>query len=204
MEKNCSPLIISPALSPIPAKVVDKVSRGVFVDFKEFLADNVLLLQRLQDLGQVGAILPSAQHFSNGSCLREVSDPLTWAACFWLLWLQELTTRRLESLPPMECWYFSWLRSMGEAAGSCTIDNCASTKQLALHSLGRTSTHHSWQLQSLDSQMSTLAVPALCVWQQITHMKCALASMEGCKSPIYPRASHSVQANRQPHRFTPY
>ena len=66
MEKNCSPLIISPALSPIPAKVVDKVSRGAFVDFKEFLADNVLLLQRLQDLGQVGAILPSAQHLAMG------------------------------------------------------------------------------------------------------------------------------------------
>lgn len=44
--------------------------------------DIVLLLQRLQDISQVGAILPSTQHLSNGSQLREVSHPLTWVACF--------------------------------------------------------------------------------------------------------------------------
>ena len=67
----------------MPAKVVEKVKDGPFVDFKEFLTDNMLLAQHLQELGQMGALLPSPTHASLGnSHLREISDPLTWASCF--------------------------------------------------------------------------------------------------------------------------
>ena len=77
-----SPLIISPALPPVPAKVVEKTRKGAFVDFKEFLVDNNLLLQRIQELSQAGAIPAAAQPLLSGSRLREVSDPLTWVSCF--------------------------------------------------------------------------------------------------------------------------
>ena len=67
----------------MPAKVVGKVKGGFFVDFKEFLEDNMLLVQRLQELNLVGAQLPSLSHALLGSSrLREIADPLTWASCF--------------------------------------------------------------------------------------------------------------------------
>ena len=77
-----SPLILSPALPPVPAKVVDKAHKGAFIDFKEFLVDNTLLLQRIQELSQAGAIPAAAQPLLSGSRMREVSDPLTWVSCF--------------------------------------------------------------------------------------------------------------------------
>ncbi len=49
------------------------------MDFKELLADNVALLQRLQELG------PShqANHpLLTSSRLREIQDPLSWVSCF--------------------------------------------------------------------------------------------------------------------------
>ena len=77
------PLIISPALPPIPAKIVERVQSGEFVDFKEFLANNVLLVHRLQELGHTGAHLSPLSHaLTSNSRLREINDPLTWAPCF--------------------------------------------------------------------------------------------------------------------------
>ena len=52
------------------------------MDFKEFLADNVILLQRLQELGQSGQVTPSVKPLVSGLRLREIADPLTWASCF--------------------------------------------------------------------------------------------------------------------------
>ena len=66
------PLIFSPALPPIPAKVVDRVQSSKFNEFKGFLADNVLLLQRLQKLGLAGSVAPALQPLVSGSSLREV------------------------------------------------------------------------------------------------------------------------------------
>ena len=80
---KAGPLVISPALPPIPAKIVERVQNGSFIDFKEFLADNVLLVQRLQELSYSGAHLsPLSQSLSANSRLREINDPLTWASCF--------------------------------------------------------------------------------------------------------------------------
>lgn len=47
------PLKIFPALPPIPGKVVKRICNGSFVEFKEFLTDNIMLLQRLRELSQV-------------------------------------------------------------------------------------------------------------------------------------------------------
>uniref|UniRef100_A0A1X7UZ92 Uncharacterized protein n=1 Tax=Amphimedon queenslandica TaxID=400682 RepID=A0A1X7UZ92_AMPQE len=43
---NKLPLAISSALPPIPARAVDKIERGVFIDFKELFHDNVALFNR--------------------------------------------------------------------------------------------------------------------------------------------------------------
>ena len=74
---KASPLILSSALPPIPAKVVDRISASSFVDLKELLPDNMALLQRLQETSA------GSQATAGGpSRMREVRDPLTWAACF--------------------------------------------------------------------------------------------------------------------------
>ena len=46
---KASPLILSSVLPPIPAKAVDRIRAGSFVDLKELLPDNMALLQRLQE-----------------------------------------------------------------------------------------------------------------------------------------------------------
>ena len=81
---KAEPLIISPSLPPIPAKVVERIKQGKFIDFKEFLSDNILLLQKLQELGPVGSVVPALQPVISGSRLREVTDPAAWASCFLL------------------------------------------------------------------------------------------------------------------------
>ena len=76
------PLILSPALPPIPSRVVERVVNSKFIEFKEFLADNILLRQRLQELGVSGSAASAVQPLVSGSRLREVSDPVSWASCF--------------------------------------------------------------------------------------------------------------------------
>ena len=58
---KAEPLIISPSLLSIPAKVVEQIKQGKFVNFKEFLSDNILLLQKLQELGLAGSVAPALQ-----------------------------------------------------------------------------------------------------------------------------------------------
>ena len=61
---------------------MEKIQKGSFVDFKELLQDNILLLQKLQDLGQSSLFGAAAHPLPAGSKLRDVPDPLTWASCF--------------------------------------------------------------------------------------------------------------------------
>ena len=75
-------MIISPALAPIPGKVVEKACKGLFVDFKELLADNTMLLRRLLELSQAGAIPVASQLLLCSTHMRAVLDPLTRALCF--------------------------------------------------------------------------------------------------------------------------
>ena len=81
---KAEPLIISLSLPPIPTKVVERIKQGKFVDFKEFLSNNILLLQKLQELGLAGSVAPALQPMISGSRLREVTDLPAWASCFLL------------------------------------------------------------------------------------------------------------------------
>ena len=71
------PLLLSSALPPIPARVVEKIRTGVFVEMRELLPDNVSLLQPLQETS-----LPDHPPPATPSRLRDIRDPLSWAACF--------------------------------------------------------------------------------------------------------------------------
>uniref|UniRef100_A0A1X7TU05 Uncharacterized protein n=1 Tax=Amphimedon queenslandica TaxID=400682 RepID=A0A1X7TU05_AMPQE len=67
-------LAMSFALLPIPAEAVDKVERGVLIDFKDLLHNNVTLFDTLQELGSSAPT--SVQQ------MRDITDSLSRAYCF--------------------------------------------------------------------------------------------------------------------------
>ena len=69
------PLVLSSALPPVPARAVDKIRSGLFIDFKELLLDNVALLQRLAETSSLLSGAPPTH-------MSEVTDILTWISCF--------------------------------------------------------------------------------------------------------------------------
>ena len=74
-------LVLSPSSPPIPQKLVEKVREGRFVDMKEFLTDNMVLVSQLEAVPgtsqlmglTVGAVRPR---------LREIASIATWCYCF--------------------------------------------------------------------------------------------------------------------------
>lgn len=72
---------LAPALGIIPQKLVEKVRSGAYVEMREFLRDNILLLEQLETLqGSMPqlASIPGAAR----PRLREVTTPLSWIYCF--------------------------------------------------------------------------------------------------------------------------
>ena len=67
----------SPGSEPVPQKLVDKVCSGAYVDMKELLGDNILLLSQLESLN-IAPTLPG----SKKPRLREVSSLASWVYCF--------------------------------------------------------------------------------------------------------------------------
>ena len=79
LAPKAKPLAYSPVLHPIPARAMEKIRSGAYLDFKDLLVDNIALSEQLQELGQA-MVLHSP---SPGSVkLRNISDPLTWVFCF--------------------------------------------------------------------------------------------------------------------------
>ena len=75
------PLILASSYPPVPAKLVEKIKAGKYVDMKEMMADNIALLHSLEAFHpavQAGLQISSAHK----PHMREVSDILTWTYCF--------------------------------------------------------------------------------------------------------------------------
>ena len=76
------PLILSPALPPIPARLVEKIQKGSFVDMKELLGDNITLFQRMEEVHKPGSSSHQWVTTAPSPKLREVSSLLSWVSCF--------------------------------------------------------------------------------------------------------------------------
>ena len=59
----------------IPAKAVEKIQAGAYLDFKELLVDNIALVQRLQELAQPDQ--PPLTPTTMSTRMRAIGDPLT-------------------------------------------------------------------------------------------------------------------------------
>ena len=77
---KASPLILSPALPPIPAKLVEKILKGENLELKELLPDNVALRKKLDEVNIGGN--PQVCALPSSSRLRDISDPLSWVFCY--------------------------------------------------------------------------------------------------------------------------
>ena len=73
-------LSLSPSMSPIPHRIVSKARSGQFVDMRDFISDNVALLQQLEAFGvqSTGPAFPGAPR----PWLRDVSTLPSWLYCF--------------------------------------------------------------------------------------------------------------------------
>ena len=74
-----SGFVLSSVSGPLPAKLVEKARSGQFVEMREFLVDNIRLMDRLESTQSAGLL---SLHPFHRPQLREVTSPLTWAYCF--------------------------------------------------------------------------------------------------------------------------
>ena len=73
-------MVLSSVAGALLQKLIDKVKSGQFVEMREFLMDNMLLLDRLESVP--GLSLLPALSLGHHPCLHEVSDPVSWVSCF--------------------------------------------------------------------------------------------------------------------------
>ena len=79
VDAAITPLLLSPSFPPIPAKLAAKAQSGAFVALKEFLGDNIALVQRLDEVQGSSSTLTRTQ---STACMRDLLSPLQWAFCF--------------------------------------------------------------------------------------------------------------------------
>ena len=202
---KAEPLIISPALPPIPARVVDRVQSGKFVDFKEFLADNVLLLQRLQELGMAGPVAPAMQPLVSGSRLREVTDPVSWASCFLAFLATKVEHKETRELAAYGMIVLQ-LASKHQGAGWRSYDRQFRQHQAAGAGLSWADLNPSLMAATvLGDSSGGLGRPcSLCLSADHSKDDCALASLEATSRGGETFANHRVRHFRQPRRPSPY
>ena len=66
-------MALLPALPPIPASAVEKIGKGIFVDFKELFSDNIALVSQLHGLSHADVWMSAMQMSGH---MRDIMDPL--------------------------------------------------------------------------------------------------------------------------------
>ena len=198
-----SPLILSSALPPIPGKLVERIQSGTYIDFKEFLSDNVMLLQRLRELGQGGAVPAGVQPLVDGSRLREISDPLSWASCFLAFMAARVDHQETSELAAYGSIALQLARKHA-GGGWLAYDRQFRQHQAAGANLSWTDISPSLMAATVLCQMAEggSRTCSLCLAADHTREDCALASLELPKSQ--PTVSRQSAPPRQYRRSAPY
>ena len=199
------PLIISPSLPPIPGKVVERVKQGKFVDFKEFLADNIMLLQKLQELGLAGTVAPALQPVVSGSRLREVTDPVAWASCFLMFMAAKIDHEETRELAAYGTIVLQ-LASKHIGGGWRSYDRQFRQQKAAGASLPWADLNPSLMAATVLGQSLGGASRICTICLSGDHLKedCALASLELAKQGTAPLVQRVQQPSRQARRPVPY
>lgn len=74
-------LSLSPAMEPIPPKLVDRIRAGEFVEMRDLMSDNIALIQQLETFNTSHCALPNLPGILRPR-LREVSSITSWLFCF--------------------------------------------------------------------------------------------------------------------------
>ena len=144
-----------------------------YVDFEEFLSDNIILLQRLRELGQGGPILPGVQPLVNSSRLQEIADPLSWVSCFLAFMASRVDNQETRELAAYGLIVLQLSRKHARE------DWLAYNHQFCQHQTA--GANLPWADISPSLMAATVlgqaaegeVVPVLCVWSQITPRRIA-------------------------------
>ena len=204
---KAAPLIISPALAPISAKVVEKAHSRALVDFKEFLVDNTLLVQRLQELGQAGSIPIASEPLISNSRMREVSDPLMWALCFLAFMAARTSHDETRDLAAYGMVVLQLARKHG-GSGWLLYDRQFRLQQAAGASLPWVEINSSLMAATVLGQSNERSTRPcnLCLAADHSREDCALASLEAAKPvtttslPIRGVPSHRHSRHSAPYK----
>ena len=178
------------------------------MDFKEFLADNVILLQRLQELGQSGQVTPSVKPLVSGLRLREIADPLTWASCFLAFMATKSDHQPSRDLAAYGMIILQLARKHG-GNGWILYDrqfrqHCAAGANLPWADLNPSLMAATVIGHSGDHIPPRRSCP-LCLSADHTREECALASIEAAKHPlIHPPGRPNIFPARSVRRPSPY
>ena len=175
------------------------------MDFKELLQDNILLLQKLQDLGQSSLFGAAAHPLPAGSKLRDVPDPLTWVSCF-LAFLAAKADQESRELAAYGMIVLQLARKHG-GTGWLLYDRQFRQQRAAGATLPWTEINSSLMAATVLGNANGLQPRSCphCLLSDHSREECALAPLEDPKAtatpPVGGRPSPTL---RQPRRPAPY
>lgn len=183
---------------PNPRKGGWEDLQGFVCWFKEFLADNTMLLQRLTELSQAGAVPVASQPLFSSSRMREVSDPLTWAFCFLAFMAAKTEHEDTHQLAAYGMIILQLVRKHG-GSGWLLYDRQFRLQQAAGAGLSWVEINSSLLAATALGQLSEKACRtcSLCLSADHSREECALASLEHQRNPP------SLQPHRPPHPHRP-
>ena len=195
-------MTLSPAMAPIPHRLVQRIQAGRFMEMRELLTDNLALHDQLEAVqGLPGLVsLPAALR----TCQREVTSLDSWMYCFTAYMAvrksDDFTRRmlaycRLIIHEAMQHGGRGWLEYDRTFRRQCEVNA----------SLPWNSLLPDLQASTILSQPTGLFCP-LCQGVDHTRQQCALASIQQpttYQSASFPRGQRCSQGPRRASQFTP-
>ena len=195
------PLILSPALPPIPGKVVEKIQKGENPDLKELLSDNIALAKKLAESHPAfPGPLQSVSKF------REISDPLLWIYCFLSFIAVKLDNEEARGLIAYAQIILDLARKHG-GSGWIVYDNHFRSQLFAGGSFKWNEVNPSLLASSVLANPRVgegVRICTRCMTADHSAAECALASLEVPRSQPSPSPNPPPRANLTRRAVNPY